>query len=85
VECPELVRRLRTAFAAAIERGEKTVIPGQLIDVDFSSSTITYAGEVFAFPALGRVPQSLVAAGGIENLVRHKRQSAVAANVGKEC
>ncbi len=29
-------------------------------------------GEKFAFPALGSVPQSLVIAGGVENLVAAK-------------
>ena len=39
---------------------------------DFATSTILYCGETFLFPALGSVPQSLVVAGGIENLVTEK-------------
>ena len=81
MECPELVRRLRIRHAAAVERGDKTVISGELIDIDFAASTISYGGEEFAFPALGSVPQSLVIAGGIENLVRQKLQSAVGSGV----
>ncbi len=50
-------------------RKEKTIIPGDEIEVDFAASTIRYAREKFAFPALGSVPQSLVIAGGVENLV----------------
>jgi len=76
MEAPELVNRLRAKFAGAITRKEKTIIPGDLIEIDFASSTIRYAGEEFAFPALGSVPQSLVIAGGVENLVRQKLQTA---------
>lgn len=75
IEAPELIRRLRARFADAIARREKTIIPGDLVEVDFAASTVRYTGEEFAFPALGSVPQSLVIAGGIENLVRHKLQN----------
>ena len=53
IETPELVNRLRTKFADAVARKEKTIIPGDEIEVDFSASTIRYAGEQFTFPALG--------------------------------
>src|SRR3974390_1711908 len=69
IETPELVGRLRVRSAEAITSKEKTIIPGDMIEVDFAASTMRYAGEEFAFPALGSVPQSLVIAGGIENLV----------------
>jgi homoaconitate hydratase len=72
IETPELVNRLREKFADAAARKEKTIIPGDSIEVDFAASTIHYAGEIFTFPALGSVPQSLVIAGGVENLVSHK-------------
>ncbi len=72
IEAPELVNRLRSKFGDAVARGDKTIIPGDAIEVDFSASTICYAGETFAFPALGSVPQSLVIAGGVENLVSRK-------------
>ena len=36
-------------------------------------------GEEFAFPALGSVPQSLVIAGGVENLVGSKLKGEMAA------
>ncbi|MGA3053979.1 MAG: homoaconitase [Candidatus Korobacteraceae bacterium] len=72
IETPELVNRLRTKFADAVARKEKTIIPGDEVEVDFSASTIRYAGEQFAFPALGSVPQLLVIAGGVENLVSQK-------------
>ena len=82
IETPELVSRLRARLSDAVGRKEKTIIPGNVIEVDFTASTIRYAGEEFGFPALGSVPQSLVIAGGIENLVMHKlRENAVAAGV----
>jgi homoaconitate hydratase len=82
IETPELVTRLRAKFAGAIALKEKTIIPGDEVEVDFSASTIRYAGEQFTFAALGSVPQSLVIAGGAENLVSRKLGlSTVAAQV----
>jgi homoaconitate hydratase len=72
IEVPALVRRLREQFAAEANAGEKTIIPGAEIAIDFASGILTWRGEEFAFPALGTVPQSLVIAGGVENLVRQK-------------
>ncbi|MGC2110756.1 MAG: homoaconitase [Candidatus Korobacteraceae bacterium] len=72
IETPELVNRLKSRFADAVARGERTIIPEETIAVDFAGSTIRYAGDEFAFPALGSVPQSLVIAGGVESLVSRK-------------
>jgi len=69
IEVPEFVARVREQFASEIAAKEKTIIPGEEIDIDFTSSTILWRGEKFTFPALGSVPQSLVIAGGVENLV----------------
>jgi homoaconitate hydratase len=69
IEVPEFVARLREQCATEIAANEKTIIPGDEIDIDFTSSTISWRGEKFPFPALGSVPQSLVIAGGVENLV----------------
>jgi homoaconitate hydratase len=69
IEVPQLVARLGEQFAPEIAAKEKTIIPGDEIDIDFTSSTCRWRGEKFAFPALGSVPQSLVIAGGVENLV----------------
>ena len=71
VEVPELVKRLREQFASEIaaKEKEKTIIPGDEIDIDFTSGVIHWREEQFAFPALGSVPQSLVIADGVENLV----------------
>jgi homoaconitate hydratase len=72
VEVPELVKRLRAQFATEIAAKEKTVIPGDEIEIDFTSGSITWRGEKFSFPALGSVPQSLVIAEGVENLVARR-------------
>ena len=72
VESPSLARRLREWFAERIEAGEKTIVPGDDMVVDFTSGTITYRNETFAFPPLSRVPQALVVAGGVENQVRRR-------------
>jgi homoaconitate hydratase len=69
VEVPELVKRLREQFTTEIAAKEKTIIPGDEIDIDFTNSVITWGSEKFPFPALGSVPQSLVIAEGVENLV----------------
>jgi len=72
IETTELATRLQEKFARAIQHKEKTIIPGDDIEVDLAASTIRYADEAFSFPALGSVPQSLVIAGGVENLVSTK-------------
>ena len=69
VEVPELVKRLREQFAKEIAEKEKTIILGEETDIDFTSGVIHWRGEKFAFPPLGSVPQSLVIAEGVENLV----------------
>jgi hypothetical protein len=72
VEVPELVKKLREQFP---EKDEKTIIPGDEIEVDFTSGVIHWRGAAFAFPALGSVPQSLVIAQGVENLVAQRLMS----------
>jgi homoaconitate hydratase len=72
IACPELIDVLRRSFGQEIEGGEKTIIPGDEIDVDFRSGAITFRGDTFRFPPLGEVPQALVVAGGVENQVRQR-------------
>jgi len=67
---PALVERLRTVLAATIKAGERTIVPGDVLDIDFTASTLPFRGGTFAFSALRSVPQSLVIAGGVENLFR---------------
>ena len=77
IEAPGLVGYLRQQWENAIAEKKKTIISGDSIEVDFASSRILYCGETFPFPALGSVPQSLVVAGGIENLVAEKLKAKV--------
>jgi homoaconitate hydratase len=72
IETPEFIGKMKARFAEALANKEKTIIPGDEIEIDFASSTLQYAGETFTFPALGSVPQSLVIAGGVENLVAQR-------------
>jgi len=72
IETPALVRRLKELFAREIAAGERTIIPGEEIAIDFTTGTLLFRGEGFTFPALGSVPQSLVVAGGVENVVRRR-------------
>jgi homoaconitate hydratase len=69
IEIPELIKRLKTDFSAQIAAGEKTIIPGDEIAIDFTTGVVTWRGDQFRFPPLGSVPQSLVVAGGVEKLV----------------
>jgi hypothetical protein len=63
---------LRELAGDRIEAGERTIVPGDDVEVDFASGVIAYRGREFRFPPLGIVPQGLVVAGGIENQVRQK-------------
>ncbi len=72
VECPEFVTRLKAMFASEITAKAKTILPGDEINIDFTTGTLAYRGETYAFPPMGTVPQSLVIAGGVENLVAKK-------------
>lgn len=69
IECPELVSHIKAQLEDAVASGAPTIIPGDELEIDFTRSTVTFRGESFGFPPLGSVPQSLVVAGGIENLV----------------
>ncbi len=71
VECPAFVRRLKALFAAELAAGQKTIIRDGPLTVDFAAGTLLFGGESFAFAALGKVPQALVVAGGVENQVKH--------------
>jgi homoaconitate hydratase len=72
IESPQLVLRLREQFTSQLKAGDKTIMPGEELEVDFTSGVITYRGDKFHFPPLGSVPQSLVVAKGVENLVARK-------------
>ena len=71
LEQPDLVARLRSLFVRNLERREKSVLGG-VLSVDFARSVVTYACDEYRFPPLGAVPQSLVIAGGVENVVARR-------------
>ncbi|HET7184699.1 MAG TPA: homoaconitase [Terriglobales bacterium] len=75
IEIPELVKRLKADFAQQIAAGGKTIIPGDEVAIDFTSGVVTWRSDQFRFPPLGAVPQSLVVAGGVENLVARRLRS----------
>lgn len=72
IEIPALVRELCHQFAGEVARKEKTIISGEKLCLDFVSSTVGWRGKTFSFPPLGTVPQSLVIAGGAENVIARK-------------
>lgn len=69
IEVPALIKRLREQFANEVAAKDRTIIPGENVEIDFTSSTLSWREEKFSFPPLGSVPQSLVIAGGAENVV----------------
>jgi homoaconitate hydratase len=72
IECAPFVTRLKDVLSSDIEAGTLTIIPGDTVEVDFTRGALTFRKETFRFAPLGTVPQSLVVAGGVENLVRQK-------------
>ncbi|MBL8761831.1 MAG: homoaconitase [Phycisphaerae bacterium] len=76
-ECPEFVSYIRSLKSAPA--GTRTIDTGA-IEIDFTkgSLTLTHAGtsKSFPFPALSRVAQELVVAGGAEAVVSTKLRSA---------
>jgi homoaconitate hydratase len=66
IECPGLVREIECALAQDVKSGAPTIIAGDTVEVDFTRGVISWRGHIHRFPPLGTVPQSLVAAGGIE-------------------
>jgi homoaconitate hydratase len=72
LECPALVRRLIESFEDDVEAGRLTIVPGDLLRVDFSHGSVEFREETFSFPPLGPVPQSLVVEGGSEQLIRNR-------------
>ena len=67
VECPALVDALRERYAGD---DRPTVPVDGAVTVDFTRGVIAWDGREFPFPPLGRAVQEVIAAGGIEALVR---------------
>lgn len=69
VECPALVTALRDRFASILD-DQPSILPGEPCTIDFIHGRVHVADASYSFQPLGSVPQSLVVAGGVENLVR---------------
>lgn len=72
IELPSLMNELRRQFSEEITQSVRTIIPGAELKIDFVSGTVTWLEKSFSFLPLGTVPQSLVIAGGAENVVANK-------------
>ena len=72
IEVPALVNKMREQFATEIKAKQNTIISSEKIGIDFMAGTVIWRGEQFWFPPLGTVPQSLIIAGGAENMIAIK-------------
>ena len=70
IECPSLVHALEDALADEVRAGALTIIPGDDLTVDFRRGVVRWRGEEHRFAPVDRVPQALVAAGGVEAQIR---------------
>ena len=70
-ECPELVEHLRKSLP---NRTPTTV--ASEITIDYGKSVLTIDGKSFSFPPLSPAAQELIVAGGAENLVARRLQTA---------
>ncbi len=66
VECPSLLGYLAEKYSGETAR---TIVAGE-ITVNFASSTLYSAAKEFCFTPVSRIPQELVAAGGLEALIK---------------
>lgn len=66
IECPELTEHLRETLRDA----EGATIVGPDIEIDYAASVIRVGERTFPFPPLSPTAQTLIVAGGAENLVR---------------
>ncbi len=66
IECPEFTGDLRETLSGV----EDATIVGPDIEIDYAASVIREGERKFPFPPLSPTAQTLIAAGGAENLVR---------------
>jgi homoaconitate hydratase len=69
IECPRLIRDLRTRFEG---RPELTIRTDLTARVDFEASEITVEGQTYPFAPLRDVAQELVALGGLESVLARR-------------
>ncbi len=70
VESPDLVKAMKTAFGQRVKSGDKTIVTGDTLTLDFARAVATWRGTEYGFAALGTTVQEIVVAGGVENQVR---------------
>jgi homoaconitate hydratase len=70
VECPDLVRVMKAAFDQRVKAGDKTIVTGDTLTLDFARAVALWRGSEYGFAALGTTVQEIVVAGGVENQVR---------------
>ncbi len=68
VECPDLVAHLRDKHGTE----DRSIVTDETLTVDFTSGEVLLDDHRFRFPVLSKVPQTLVATGGLENAVRKR-------------
>ncbi len=66
INCPDLADALRQQHAG--DEGLTQAL-GEM-EIDFTTSTISLAGQEYSFPPMGPVPQEVIAAGGAEAVVQ---------------
>jgi len=69
ITCPEFVESIRSVRSA---QDLRTVVAPATVTVDFVAGVVRYDGREYPFPPMGELPQSLVAAGGIESMIRRE-------------
>jgi homoaconitate hydratase len=69
ITCPAFVESIRSVLFVPDRR---TVVAPATVTVDFVAGVVRYDGREHPFPPMGELPQSLVAAGGIESMIRRE-------------
>jgi homoaconitate hydratase len=74
IASPELVAAMREALAVELAVTPSFAVSSDAVTADFRAGTLAFRGATYPFPALGAVPQALIAAGGIDAQVRTRFQ-----------
>jgi homoaconitate hydratase len=75
IECPSLVDDLNNHFKKEIESGYLTIISSDPIAIEFGPGVVAFDGREYRFRPLGPVPQSLIAAGGVERKLTKRKDN----------
>ena len=70
VESPDLVKAMKAGFDQRVKAGDRTIVTGDTLTLDFARAVALWRGTEYAFAALGTTVQEIVVAGGVENQVR---------------